>query len=192
MGKPKTLNPVDQFLGWPAKLAAAKQGDRRAVYAEYLESTVWQGKRVGALERAGDRCQVCNSDKQLNVHHRTYERVGDEAPEDLTVLCRSCHETHHGIGEPSKRSKVRPLRTRPEYSACTACGRNWTTKGLCKPCRKGKKTSSTKIQNPTRDEVRSVVCPTCQARKGESCKLRKANHIARVKRYKEIASRVAL
>jgi hypothetical protein len=31
----------------------------------------------------------------LEVHHRTYERLGDERDEDLEVLCTRCHEQHH-------------------------------------------------------------------------------------------------
>lgn len=65
-------------------------------YAEYLQSAAWAAKRVEALERAAYRCQLCNSDRRLAVHHRTYERLGDELPADLTVLCNGCHERFHG------------------------------------------------------------------------------------------------
>lgn len=67
-------------------------------YREYLQSEHWLNMRRGALERAGWRCQVCNSKTRLDVHHRTYERRGHELPDDLTVLCRSCHETFHKNG----------------------------------------------------------------------------------------------
>ena len=30
------------------------------------------------------------------MHHRTYDNLGDEEPEDLVVLCRKCHATFHG------------------------------------------------------------------------------------------------
>jgi hypothetical protein len=64
-------------------------------YIEYIASPAWQAKRVVALDAAGHRCQVCNTPDRLDVHHRTYERFGHEGPGDLTVLCRSCHETFH-------------------------------------------------------------------------------------------------
>lgn len=67
-------------------------------YREYLQSEHWLNMRRGALERAGWRCQVCNNKTRLDVHHRTYERRGHELPDDLTVLCRSCHETFHKNG----------------------------------------------------------------------------------------------
>ena len=64
-------------------------------YSEYLLTPEWQTKREQALERARHRCQLCNSAEHLNVHHRTYERLGNEDIEDLTVLCKACHEHFH-------------------------------------------------------------------------------------------------
>ena len=62
-------------------------------YLEYLKSLHWQKERRSALKRAEYRCQVCNTDDvQLEVHHRTYERLGCERPSDLFVLCENCHE----------------------------------------------------------------------------------------------------
>jgi len=62
-------------------------------YAEYLQSSEWASKRAKALRFAQFRCQLCNSNEALNVHHRTYERRGHELLGDLTVLCQDCHTT---------------------------------------------------------------------------------------------------
>lgn len=64
-------------------------------YYEYLRSTEWQVVRRLALERAAGRCQICNQPGRLDVHHRTYERLGHELLSDVTVLCRDCHAKHH-------------------------------------------------------------------------------------------------
>jgi hypothetical protein len=62
-------------------------------YDQYLMTMHWQKQRKGALQRAAYRCQVCNAHNvPLEVHHRTYERLGTERPSDLFVLCESCHE----------------------------------------------------------------------------------------------------
>jgi hypothetical protein len=88
-------------------MPSAEYTEAQREYREvYLRSDHWQEVRKAALERAGRRCQVCNGDKQLDVHHRTYERKGREEPGDVTVLCRKCHETFHGNG------KI--VRSRPE------------------------------------------------------------------------------
>jgi hypothetical protein len=54
-------------------------------YAEYLQTPHWRSLRAWALERAGNRCQLCGSAKELEVHHNTYERLGCEWPSDLVV-----------------------------------------------------------------------------------------------------------
>lgn len=66
-------------------------------YDEYIQSPAWKRRADAAKERAGYRCQVCNRHKStviLDAHHRTYERLGRERDEDITVLCRECHEMY--------------------------------------------------------------------------------------------------
>lgn len=64
-------------------------------YDEYLKTPEWLAKRDQALERDGHRCRACNSEQNLNVHHRTYARRGNEDLNDLTTLCQPCHEHFH-------------------------------------------------------------------------------------------------
>lgn len=65
----------------------------REEYQNYLKSEHWQKQRKEALLCALYRCQVCNTDAlPLEVHHRTYERLGAELPSDLFVLCEQCHD----------------------------------------------------------------------------------------------------
>src|SRR5207247_2309032 len=60
-------------------------------YQEYLQTDEWKTRRLGCLKRDGYRCRVCNGTENLEVHHRTYERIGQELEDDLTTLCESCH-----------------------------------------------------------------------------------------------------
>jgi hypothetical protein len=69
-----------------------------ASYAEYLRSPGWKARRKLALSAARHRCQVCNGKRKLQVHHRTYERIGRERPDDLVVLCNACHALFHDGG----------------------------------------------------------------------------------------------
>lgn len=64
-------------------------------YREYLRTPEWQATRRYHLRRSGYRCQLCNQGGQLEVHHRTYERRGNERFEDLIVLCTNCHARFH-------------------------------------------------------------------------------------------------
>ncbi len=68
-------------------------------YSEYLQSPGWKARRQKALKFANFRCQVCNSTEDLNVHHRTYERLGHEHMGDLITLCKNCHEIFHNNAE---------------------------------------------------------------------------------------------
>jgi hypothetical protein len=68
-------------------------------YREYLQTARWKELSKTCKERAGNRCQLCNSPHRLQTHHRTYERRGFENDGDLTVLCDSCHETFHANAE---------------------------------------------------------------------------------------------
>jgi 5-methylcytosine-specific restriction endonuclease McrA len=73
---------------------------RKMTFAEYRMQPEWQVRRGQALTRARYRCQMCSShDAPLDVHHNSYQKYGDERPEDLVVLCRSCHQKVHGIVE---------------------------------------------------------------------------------------------
>lgn len=75
-----------------------------ASYPDYLASPEFDELRQAALARDGNRCRVCNSKRRLEPHHRRYDRRGwayDDL-ENLTTLCRSCHERHHnaaGLGD---------------------------------------------------------------------------------------------
>jgi 5-methylcytosine-specific restriction endonuclease McrA len=68
---------------------------RRMEYQEYLNSEHWKEIRLKALERAGNRCQLCSSKINLNVHHNTYKNKGHEDLKDLVVLCKECHAKFH-------------------------------------------------------------------------------------------------
>lgn len=52
-------------------------------------------------------CAVCHEIDGLDVHHNTYRRFGHERLEDLTVLCRPCHEKFHGEGHRPPRREAR-------------------------------------------------------------------------------------
>lgn len=66
-------------------------------YADYLTSTAWY--RLKARYRKSDLpqdCQMCGSG-DVELHHRTYERVGREELTDLIPLCKGCHSAAHSL-----------------------------------------------------------------------------------------------
>ncbi len=86
----------DPFAGRVRTIPDSQKELRALPYGEYLQTPHWKRKREDKLRAVGRRCQVCNHGPDtLEVHHRTYERLGQELDEDLTVLCRACHGTFH-------------------------------------------------------------------------------------------------
>lgn len=68
----------------------------RINYNKYLESDHWKEIRKVILDRDDNKCQLCSSKERLEVHHNTYDNVGDEKLTDLITLCKYCHSNFHG------------------------------------------------------------------------------------------------
>lgn len=64
-------------------------------YADYLRSPEWAATRLRYYEAHGRTCCLCGTDEQIQLHHLTYERVGQELPDDLAGLCANCHAMVH-------------------------------------------------------------------------------------------------
>jgi hypothetical protein len=61
-----------------------------------MRSEAWQQRRLEIIERDGGRCRTCGKPGN-HVHHVTYDRLGQEPPRDLVLLCKSCHELEHAL-----------------------------------------------------------------------------------------------
>lgn len=64
-------------------------------YREYLISKKWEWYKKAIHHIYNDECYICNSCRELHVHHKTYERIYHEDLDDLVLLCKSCHEKVH-------------------------------------------------------------------------------------------------
>jgi hypothetical protein len=63
-------------------------------YRDYLRSPHWNS--VKARYRASDLPQVCMcGEEKVQLHHTTYERLGEELLKDLVPLCARCHAMVH-------------------------------------------------------------------------------------------------
>jgi 5-methylcytosine-specific restriction endonuclease McrA len=79
-------------------------------YRRYLRSGHWRRLRARVRSRARDRCERCGAERGrgvvVEVHHLTYERLGQERDGDLQLLCQSCHADAHVAWEPFVDSDV--------------------------------------------------------------------------------------
>ena len=64
-------------------------------YDIYLKSPQWKYLRERVLKRENYMCQGCGFRKATEVHHTTYENVGDEFMFELLALCSACHNRIH-------------------------------------------------------------------------------------------------
>lgn len=84
----------------------SKQRDR---YNKYLRSKEWSKLRLDLIQTRGAKCERCgvtrNQFRYLHIHHLTYERLFNEDPKDLEILCAPCHREEHGITKKRKRDK---------------------------------------------------------------------------------------
>lgn len=79
-----------------------------ADYESFLASPEWQDIRDKVVARAAGRCQICNSSKKIQVHHRSYHNAwGEEDLSDLIAMCSSCHFIFHASSK-VKSSKKKP------------------------------------------------------------------------------------
>lgn len=75
------------------KLTPATQGQIR--HQQYLGSPEWKEKRRKIIMQRQGRCEKCHTEGNLEIHHKTYARIGRELDKDLLVLCTRCHIKEH-------------------------------------------------------------------------------------------------
>jgi 5-methylcytosine-specific restriction endonuclease McrA len=66
-------------------------------YQRVLCSALWSERRAEIIEARGAMCEWCGVDgEDLELHHITYENLGDELDDELVLLCKQCHVRAHG------------------------------------------------------------------------------------------------
>lgn len=79
-------------------------------YSLYLRSKHWRDVKRRYYSKYPYKCIKCGWKKNIQLHHLTYERIGNERLTDLQALCVRCHREAHGLvklGQPLKRNAVR-------------------------------------------------------------------------------------
>jgi 5-methylcytosine-specific restriction endonuclease McrA len=77
-------------------------------YKLYLRTKKWKEKKKALIKLRGRLCEICASTKRLEIHHLSYQNLFNEPPEDLLILCPTCHKKQHGI----KKKKPNPNKAR--------------------------------------------------------------------------------
>jgi len=67
-------------------------------YKEYLKSDRWKKLRKIVLNRDNNKCIVCGTRYNLQVHHLHYKGIYenmDFKTDQLVTLCKKCHDIEH-------------------------------------------------------------------------------------------------
>lgn len=87
----------------------------RTTYIDYMNSFEWKILRDRLIiERK--HCKLCESNKDLQVHHITYENLKNEKDEDIILLCKNCHEKEHTRISKSKNSITAYYKSMPDLN----------------------------------------------------------------------------
>jgi len=60
----------------------------------YFATEHWRRIRARLIGPA-TVCSCCHANAPLGIHHRSYERLGNEGEYDVEVLCWRCHKSRH-------------------------------------------------------------------------------------------------
>jgi hypothetical protein len=85
------INPFEHMVGKDWKKGKQENLGKES-YHSYLNSLQWQKKKKD-YRKSGfiTSCWACGSNKKIEFHHRTYNRLGCEAMSDIVALCTICH-----------------------------------------------------------------------------------------------------
>ena len=73
-----------------------KQRLPRTEYRNYIRSEAWRKVRARYWKsKLLKTCYLCDASSNLQLHHKTYKRLGCEKLTDLIPLCDECHRYLH-------------------------------------------------------------------------------------------------
>jgi 5-methylcytosine-specific restriction endonuclease McrA len=77
------------------RMRTLEQAAWRRKYDAYLSTSKWKALREKVLLRAKGLCEGCGERRATQVHHLTYERLGNEMLFDLVAVCHDCQKQIH-------------------------------------------------------------------------------------------------
>lgn len=96
------MTNFEELLKMPVPTSGMLLFQKKAFYRWYIRTKFWMDRRSKHIV-AHPTCQLEEvlgtfsyaHEGALQVHHRNYERVGNEMETDLLTLCRHCHARFH-------------------------------------------------------------------------------------------------
>ena len=125
----------------PGQIRSRGRDEHRERYAAYMRSPAWFRRRNRWVEEESARVApspvFCHGGcgrqwavSRDDLHHCSYDRLGDEQHADLWAMCRSCHDQIHALMDSAKSWRKLPLRLRNEQALAVIRDRAAAPPGL--------------------------------------------------------------
>ncbi len=101
----KLINDLDESYFKEYREYVRKNNYSKDVYSEYLNSDEWKNIRDIRMMYDKEICSDCYN-HATEVHHITYQRLGNEKLGDLVSLCNLCHKKRHQKIDEANQHKV--------------------------------------------------------------------------------------
>lgn len=92
-----------------------------SVHRIYIQGERWKDRKRVYYASHGKKCAACFGTVDVDLHHMTYKRLGNEWDADLVPLCRDCHKNFHlmfpGKGRNMKKQTMKFIRLEQERVA---------------------------------------------------------------------------
>lgn len=119
----------------PWAVRSQRRENWRQFYARYISSAEWRERRRRWAEeeatRSPDGTVWCRGScgKQWragkdDLHHCSYDRLGEESHDDLWPLCRSCHDLVHEVMDSTRSWRRLPKRVANEQALAYVINKN--------------------------------------------------------------------
>lgn len=80
------------------------------IYQAYMVSPEWKAFRERYFRsRMPNECLGCETERDITLHHITYNRLGRESLIDVAPLCFRCHKRLHKVYQPRDLGPESPI-----------------------------------------------------------------------------------
>lgn len=90
-------------------------------YNDYIKSIHWQNKKLEYFRFHDKRCMECGNHKSIQLHHLTYEHIGNERLSELIPLCEMCHKSIHAVDNVVKKELSPKKKTKTKNNKKVKC-----------------------------------------------------------------------
>jgi hypothetical protein len=109
-------------------------GEKVNNYNDYLKTEHWRifKENFLASKSSKKKCYCCGNKNNLQIHHKTYKRIGFEKNADVIEVCDNCHRMVHEMlknnpdrsvinlrnAEQNRKTKIKNLQQKKAFIEC--------------------------------------------------------------------------